>query len=102
MSSTADIVILINALLEQNWTDDEKTLLKKLSDNLLYYKKLIPASLKQDLVAVLRMANAFKSEHHLYKSKLENLKKLLLQEPIELQQIIDFIRNDQDLAPNSK
>jgi hypothetical protein len=73
MSSSSDIIELINSLLEKSWAPEEMVLLTKLSDNLLYYKKLIPKALKTDIVAVLTMANSIKSEYDVLKGKLTTL-----------------------------
>lgn len=56
-----------NALLNQDWTPDEKILIKRLVDSLLYYKYLIPKNLKSDVVAILDMANKIKQDYTILK-----------------------------------
>lgn len=57
-----------NALLNHEWTPDEKVLIKRLVESLLYYKYLIPKNLKSDIVAILDMANNIKHEYTILKS----------------------------------
>lgn len=57
----------INTLLNQDWTPEEKELIKRLSDNLIYYKYLIPKNLKTDVISILDMANNVKQEYTFYK-----------------------------------
>jgi hypothetical protein len=73
MSTTAEILQLIESLLDKDWTDEEKVLLKKLSDNLIYYKKLIPNTLKGDIIAILKIANNIKSDYENIKLRLSHL-----------------------------
>ena len=56
-----------NALLNHEWTPDEKVLIKRLVESLLYYKYLIPKNLKSDIVAILDMANNIKHEYTVLK-----------------------------------
>lgn len=72
MSST-EIIKLIELLLDKVWTPDETILLKKLADNLVYYKSLIPKALKIDIVAILQIANTIKSDYDDLKLRLQNL-----------------------------
>lgn len=57
-----------NALLNHEWTPDERVLIKRLVDSLLYYKYLIPKNLKSDVVAILDMANNIKHEYTILKN----------------------------------
>ena len=50
-------------LLELNWTEEEKKLIKNLLDNLYSYKSLIPKALKKDIKLMLELANKIKSDH---------------------------------------
>lgn len=63
MSTTSDITTLIESILQKSWASEEKMLLKKLSDNFLYYKKLLPKAVKADIVSVLTIANHIKAEY---------------------------------------
>lgn len=52
----------LELLLEKNWTEEELKMINKLLDNLTYYKKLIPKSLKQEIAVALQMCNNLKVE----------------------------------------
>lgn len=52
----------LNSLLEKKWSEDELKMIKKLLENLTYYKKLIPKSLKQEIAVALQMCNSLKVE----------------------------------------
>lgn len=64
-----------NALLNHDWTSDERILIKRLVDSLLYYKYLIPKNLKSDVVAILDLANKIKHEYNILKKTTVNLKR---------------------------
>lgn len=57
----------LESLLEKKWDTDQKELIKRLFDNLMYYKKIIPKSLKQDIFSALEMCNILKKELEIYK-----------------------------------
>jgi hypothetical protein len=61
----------LKILLEKSWTDEERGLIVRLTDNVLYYKKLIPKSLKQDILDALKMCNSLKIELDVYRNKCE-------------------------------
>ena len=65
-----------NALLNHEWTPDERVLIKRLVDSLLYYKYLIPKNLKSDVVAILDMANNIKHEYTILKNTSSTTSKL--------------------------
>lgn len=50
-------------LLESSWEEHEKVLVKRLLDNLSSYNYLIPKYMKDDIKALLIMANRIKSEY---------------------------------------
>ena len=56
-------------LLKKNWSDDERALIVRLMDNVMYYRKLIPKSLKHDIFEALKMCNVLKVELEMYRSK---------------------------------
>jgi len=56
-------------LLQKNWSDEERALIVRLMDNVMYYKKLIPKSLKHDIFEALKMCNVLKMELEMYRSK---------------------------------
>ena len=57
----------LESLLEKKWDQDQKDLIKRLTDNVIYYKKLLPKSLKQDVLLALEMCNILKTELEIYK-----------------------------------
>ncbi len=59
-----------NILLNNNWTDDEKSMIKRIMDGLLYFKKLLPNSLKNDVILAINLCNELKNENELLKKQL--------------------------------
>lgn len=57
----------LDNLLQKPWSDEEKILISRLMDNVAYYKKLIPKSLKQDILNALQMCNVLKTELETYR-----------------------------------
>lgn len=55
-------------LLENNWSNDEKNMIERIMNGLLYFKKLLPKILKDDVITALKLCNELKTEN-------ENLKK---------------------------
>lgn len=70
--STKELVEEANKLLASNWEDHEKELVKRMIDSLVAYKSLIPKSLKQDVKAMLQMANRIKAEYDMLLEKYKN------------------------------
>jgi organic radical activating enzyme len=83
--STKELLEESNKLLSSNWENHDKELIKRMIDSLIYYKSLIPKSLKNDVKAMLQMANHIKTEYdellEKYKSEKEQSKEL--QENVE-------------------
>jgi hypothetical protein len=61
--STKELLEEANKLLSSNWENHEKELVKRMIDSLIAYKSLIPKSLKNDVKAMLQMANRIKTEY---------------------------------------
>lgn len=59
----------ITKLLIQEWAQDEKPLITKALNNLVYYKSFIPKSIKNDIIDVLKMANNIKQEYTIIKKQ---------------------------------
>ncbi len=57
----------LQLLLEKKWEEEERVMLNKLIDNLMYYKKLLPKSLKKDITDALQMCNLLKLELDKYR-----------------------------------
>lgn len=78
--STKELIEEANKLLASNWEDHEKDLVKRMIDSLVAYKSLIPKSLKNDVKAMLQMANRIKREYdellERYKSEKETSQEL--------------------------
>ena len=96
----------LDILLQQEWSEDEHKLISRLMDNVTYYKKLIPKSLKQDIMNALQMCNVLKTELDLYRKKcicIEHHTKTCcncgkIQENLEdIQAKIDEVENSQIL-----
>jgi hypothetical protein len=49
-------------LLAKEWIDDEKELIEKIKAGLVYYKRLIPKSLTNDVIAALQLCNKLKDK----------------------------------------
>lgn len=59
----------LELLLEKNWSEEEIAMINRLLETLQYYKKLIPKSLKQEIVAALQMCNVLKTELDTFREK---------------------------------
>ena len=59
----------LKMLLEKTWSDEERNLLVRLTDNVIYYKKILPKSLKQDITDALKMCNTLKIELDIHRNK---------------------------------
>jgi len=70
--STKELIEEANKLLASNWEDHEKELVKRMIDSLVAYKSLIPKSLKQDVKAMLQMANRIKAEYDMLLEKYKS------------------------------
>lgn len=59
----------LDKLLQKEWTEDEKTLLQRIIDGLLYYKRILPKSLKNDILLALQLCNNLKDELEKYRNQ---------------------------------
>lgn len=78
----------LDNLLQKNWSDEERRLIGLLMENVIYYKKLIPKSLKQDILNALQMCNVLKTELEIYRAKCNclasnNVSKVIKNEEVE-------------------
>lgn len=78
----------LQLLLEKKWTEEEVTMINRLLETLQYYKKLIPKSLKQEIVVALQMCNTLKTELDTFREKCNCLQKEL-DENISLLKIVE-------------
>lgn len=60
----------VGKLLEKTWLDEERDLIKRIMDSMLYYKRIIPKSLKKDIVDALQMCNRLKEKIDEMETKL--------------------------------
>lgn len=49
-------------LLEQNWTQEEEELIKKIMSGVKYYSKLLPRNFKKDIIDALDLCYKLKIE----------------------------------------
>jgi hypothetical protein len=59
----------LNSLLKKKWSEDELQMINKLLENLTYYKRIIPRSLKNDIAVALQMCNNLKIELETFREK---------------------------------
>jgi hypothetical protein len=57
----------LDNLIQKKWSDEERAMITRLMENVTYYKKLIPKSLKQDIMNALQMCNVLKDELEYYR-----------------------------------
>ena len=61
----------VKLLLENEWTDEEKTLIENLISTVMYFKRMLPKTFKQDILCALQMCNSLKIELDVYRNKSE-------------------------------
>lgn len=60
----------LKRLTEKPWSEEERAIVQKLVDGFMYYKKLIPRTLKTDMITALQMCNNLKDKlDHLIETK---------------------------------
>jgi hypothetical protein len=52
----------LEKLLQHNWPESDKQLIQRLIDGLLYYKRILPKSLKKDILGGLQLCNKLKTQ----------------------------------------
>lgn len=60
----------IDLLLAKDWGHEEKAVIAKMLKAVLYYKRMIPKSLKEDILATLKLCNRLKAELEDLRAKL--------------------------------
>lgn len=58
------------SLLQREWGNKEKEMIQRIQDGILYYKKLLPKTLKADVIAALQLCNNLKCELELLQKRL--------------------------------
>ena len=61
-------------LLSLKWSEEEHLLIKKILENVMYYKKLMPKELKKDIQEILLLTSTLKIEHEILVEKFKQLK----------------------------
>ena len=89
----------LQLLLEKKWTEEEVTMINRLLETLQYYKKLIPKSLIQEIVAALQMCNTLKTELDTFREKCNCLQKEL-DENISLLKIQEYEIQESEIQQN--
>ncbi len=51
-----------NKLLEKEWTEEERQMIQRIMEGLLYYRKLLPKALKADVISALQLCNNLKHQ----------------------------------------
>ena len=101
--STKELLEEANKLLSSNWENHEKELVKRMIDSLIAYKSLIPKSLKNDVKAMLQMANRIKAEYDelLEKYKNEKEKEQSTGDLEQIEKDLDKLEDNLEIINNS-
>jgi hypothetical protein len=59
----------MKCLMEKTWDMEEKDVIERLIKGLEFYKKLLPKSMKRDILAALQLCNKLKDELDHLRSK---------------------------------
>lgn len=85
----------VKKLLEKEWSEEERKIIQKTTDGLFYYRKLLPSSLKADVIAALQLCNKLKDELEILKvSELQDIKTVKYQ----LEILTNKVCNLEDIA----
>jgi hypothetical protein len=82
----------INKLLEKEWDSEERELVKKIMDGILYYKRFIPKNFKDDVLMAIQLCNKLKNELEIIKLKEQDIQKEII-EKTEEQKMCNEIEN---------
>jgi hypothetical protein len=85
-----------NKLLEKEWNNEEKELIKRIMNGMLYYKRFIPNDFKQDILLAIDMCNKLKNELDLKETK-NIIEKHDDNVNIIDEEIINIIENENDM-----
>jgi DNA-binding transcriptional regulator GbsR (MarR family) len=101
--STKELLEEANKLLSSNWENHEKELVKRMIDSLIAYKSLIPKSLKNDVKAMLQMANRIKTEYDelLQKYKAEKESNNEQDNLEQIEKDLDKVKDNLEIIDNS-
>jgi hypothetical protein len=56
------------SLLEMGWSPEEKELISRLVKHMIDYRRLIPSYLKEDILALFKMAKKLRKEYEILES----------------------------------
>lgn len=60
-------------LLEKQWSEDERIMIQRIMEGLMYYRKLLPKSLKADVISALQLCNKLKHQLETLMAKVGEL-----------------------------
>ena len=66
--SSKEVKQQLDNLLAHNWGEEQKSLLSRIFEHITYYNRFMPKTMKEDILAILLLANGLKTE-------LDDLKK---------------------------
>lgn len=58
-------------LLDREWLDEERELIEKIIESVLYYKKFLPRQMKDDVIRALQLCNQLKEKLEILSKRLE-------------------------------
>lgn len=87
--STKELLDEADKLLSSDWASHEKELVTRMINSLIAYKSFIPKSLKNDVKAMLQMANRIKAEYDELLKKYKTEKNQLDKDTDELKELHD-------------
>jgi hypothetical protein len=61
-------------LLDKSWSDEDRLLISNIMNGVVYYKRLIPKSLKNDVICALQLCNNLKYQLEQMSIELEKYK----------------------------
>jgi hypothetical protein len=91
-----DIKIEVDKLYQSDILDEEKESIRRLVDSLIYYKRVIPISLKTDIKLIIEMTNRIKKEQKEQEKSSENCKckKDKVQVTIDENEELEYYQNE--------
>lgn len=58
-------------LLDREWLDEERELIEKIIESVIYYKKFLPRQMKDDVIRALQLCNQLKEKLEILSKRLE-------------------------------
>lgn len=60
-------------LLEKEWSEEERQMIQRIMEGMLYYRKLLPKALKADVISALQLCNKLKHQLDILIAKVGEL-----------------------------